>query len=154
MTDDIGSRARIPNPALEPLGRLVGNWRTTGTHPGLAGVTVHGRASFAWQDGGAFLVWRTEIDDDPRFPAGISIFGSDDAAESWFVIYFDERGISRKYDVTLEADGFTMQRLDPKFSQRMTFPIEADGNRIVTNGQMSREGGDWEADLSSIYDRV
>jgi hypothetical protein len=153
MADEIGGRARIPNPALAPLGGLVGEWRTTGTHPLVPGVTVHGRASFAWQDGGAFLVWRAEID-DPRFPAGISIFGSDDEAGTLFISYFDERGISRKYDVALEPDGFVMERRDPKFAQRMTFRIEDGGNRIVSSGEMSREGGAWEADLSLIFERV
>ena len=70
-----------------------------------------------------------------------------------FLSYFDERGISRKYDVTVDDDGFTMQRTDPKFSQRMTFKIEADGNRIVSKGEMSRDGGNWEGDLSLIFER-
>lgn len=153
MTSEIGTRAKIPNPMLKPFQRFIGEWSTTGTHPLVPDTTLRGRSSFEWQDGGAFLVWRSQIDGDARFPNGIAIFGSDDEAGTIFVSYFDERGISRKYDVTVEADGFIMQRSDPKFSQRMTYRMEAGGKRIVSKGEMSREGGAWEADLSTIYER-
>jgi hypothetical protein len=153
MSSEIGAQANIPNPALKPFERFVGEWRTAGTHPMVPGMIVHGRASFAWQHGGAFLVWRSEVD-DPRFPSGISIIGSDDAVGTFFLCYFDERGVSRKYDVTVDADGFTMERMEPKFSQRATFRIEATGDRVVSKGEMSREGGDWEDDLSTVYERA
>jgi hypothetical protein len=152
MASDIGSKAQIPNPALQPFDRIVGEWRTTGTHPGVPNTTLHGRTSFAWQDGGAFLVWRSQID-DPRFPNCIAVFGSDDEAKTTFISYFDERGISRKYDIILGADGdFIMQRIDPKFSQRMSFTIGAD--RMACKGKMSRDGGAWEGDLSLTYERM
>lgn len=150
---EIGLKAKIPNPALRPFSSFVGDWRTTGTHPAVPGTTLHGRASFAWLDGGAFLVWRSELD-HPQFPAGIAIFGTDDVAKAWFISYFDERGVSRKYDVTVEGEGFTMRRNDPTFSQRATFTMEAGGDRIVSRGEMSRDGAAWEPDLSLIYERL
>lgn len=150
---EIGANAQKQNPALRALNDFVGDWRTTGSHPFFPNTELYGRASFQWQDGGAFLVWRSEID-DPHFPAGIAIFGSDDQAGTIFISYFDERGISRKYDITMEAHGFTMHRDDPKLSQRMTFTIEADKRRILSIGEMSRDGGAWESDLCLTYDRV
>lgn len=153
MVHEIGANARIANPRLKFFERIIGEWRSTGTHPALPGVTLRGRVSFAWQDGGAFLVWRSEIE-DPRFPDGIAIVGSDDAAGTIFISYFDQRGVSRKYDVTFDETGFAMQRMDPKFSQRMTFSLEAGDTRIVSKGEMSREGGNWEADLSQTFERL
>jgi hypothetical protein len=153
MEAEIGWKAQIPNPALKPLEAIVGEWETTGIHPYFPDVAVRGRTSFAWQDGGAFLVWRSEVD-HPQFPSGIAIFGSDDEAKTWFITYFDSRGVSRKYDITLEPDGFTMHRETEKFSQRATFRIEAGGDRIVSRGEMSRDGGAWEGDLSTTYERV
>lgn len=153
MADDIGARASIANPQLKFFERIIGQWRTTGTHPAMPGVTLHGRVSFAWQNGGAFVVWRSEVD-DPRFPDGIAIIGSDDAAGTIFISYFDERGVSRKYDVTLGEHGFAMQRMDPKFSQRMTFAIEPGGAGMVSKGEMSREGAGWEPDLSQTFERL
>lgn len=52
----IGSEAQRPNPTLEPFEPLIGEWRTTGKHPLVPDTTFHGRASFSWIEGGAFLV--------------------------------------------------------------------------------------------------
>ena len=95
----IGAEALIPNPALKPLEFLVGEWRTTGSHPMVPGKILRGRTSFAWHEGGAFLIMRSEID-DPQFPSGLAIIGSDDVAGTFAMIYFDERGISRLLDDT------------------------------------------------------
>ena len=80
MTTTIGCEAAIRNPALQPLAFLVGEWRTEGSHPMLPGKTLHGRTSFAWSDGGAFLVMRSEID-EPDIPSGIGIMGTDNDAK-------------------------------------------------------------------------
>jgi hypothetical protein len=149
----IGSEALIPNPARAPLAPLVGEWRTAGTHPEIQGKTFHGRTSFAWQDGGAFLVMRSEID-EPEIPSGIAIFGSDNVEGLLFMLYFDERGISRKYDVTAGGMQIVWVRDDPKFSQRMTLSVDPGGKRIVSRGQMCRDGGEWTEDLSLIYVRA
>ncbi|KRA42149.1 hypothetical protein [Devosia sp. Root635] len=153
MARAIGANASIANPQLKFFERIVGEWRTVGTHPAMPGVTLRGRVSFAWQDGGAFLIWRSEVE-HPLFPDGIAIIGSDAAAGTLFISYFDERGVSRKYDVTLHEHGFAMQRLDPKFSQRMTFSLEAGDARMVSKGEMSREGAAWEPDLSQTFERL
>jgi hypothetical protein len=33
--------------------------------------------------------------DEPEIPSGIAIIGSDDATDEFFMLYFDERGVSR-----------------------------------------------------------
>jgi hypothetical protein len=48
----------------------------------------------------------------------------------------------------------TWSRDDPKFRQRMTFTIDADGSRIVSKGEMSRDGKPWEGDLELTYERI
>jgi hypothetical protein len=149
----IGSEARKQNPILKPFEALIGEWRTTGTHPLVPGTTFHGRASFSWIEGGAFLIMRSEID-EPEIPSGIAIFGSDDAEGTFCMIYFDERGVSRKYGVTIKDDVMTWSRDDPKFRQRMTLSLDADGSRIVSKGEMSREGKPWEGDLELTYERI
>jgi hypothetical protein len=153
MTADIGRKARMPNAALKPLEQLIGEWRTTGIHPAVPGTTLRGRASFTWLERGAFMVWRSQID-HPEFPDGIAIFASDVEAKSCFISYFDGRGVSRRYEVVVADDGFAMQRMDRKFSQRMVFKLEAGGNRIFSTGEMSREGKAWESDLSLTYERT
>jgi hypothetical protein len=147
----IGAKARKPNSALKSFEPLVGKWQTTGSHPYFPGIELHGYTSFEWIEGGAFLMMRSEVD-HPKFPDGIAIFGSDDAAGTYYAIYFDERGVSRKQDVSITESQLKWWRDDPHFSQRYTIDIAED--TLVSYGEMSRDGGEWEKDLSLTYKRV
>ena len=124
-----------------------------GVHPYLPGRTLHGSASFEWIEGGAFLLMRSE-NDAPEIPSGIAIFGSDDASGERYMLYFDEREVSRKYDVSIERNVLRWHRTSPDFSQRMVLTIADDGKTIVGKGEMSRDGGAWEPDLELTYSRI
>jgi len=150
MTDKIGSKAIEPNPALKPFEALIGEWQTTGSHPAFPDVTLRGRTSFEWIEGGAFLLMRSELD-HPKFPDGIVIYGSDDAAQTYCMVYFDQRGVSRKYDVSITANQLSWWRDDPQLAQR--YHMEIGGDRLLSSGEMSRDGGEWEKDLSLTYTR-
>jgi hypothetical protein len=52
-------------------------------------------------EGGAFLISHSRVDKE-GLPEGIAIFGSDDASGELFMLYFDERKLSRKYDVSVQ----------------------------------------------------
>ena len=145
--------ASIPNPALAPLTPLLGEWKTVGTHPMVPGTTFHGRTSFTWLEGGAFLVMHSQID-EPEIPSGIAVFGSDDASETLFMLYFDERGVSRKYDVSFRDATLKWWRTAPDFSQRFTGRIADDGRTIVGEGELCRDGQTWEGDLQLTYTRL
>jgi hypothetical protein len=151
MTEKPGGKAIKRNPALKPFEALIGEWRTTGSHPYFPDAELHGRVAFEWIESGAFLLMRSEID-HPKFPDGVAIFGSDDEAQAYYQIYFDERGISRKYNVAITDTQITWWRDNDHFSQRFTMTIEKD--RLTTSGEMSRDGGKWEKDLSLVYEKV
>ena len=153
MTQIFAQKASVPNPALEPFRVLIGNWNTTGTHGAIPDTILHGHASFEWLEGGAFLVMRTEID-DPRFPSTIAIFGSDDSEEEYYMLTFDERGVSRKYEVSLHENIWKWWRSAPGFFQRYEGMITNDGNTIVGKGELSKDGVSWEKDLDLTYTRV
>lgn len=153
MTNKIGHEAQRPNPALKLLEPWVGDWATTGTHPLVPGKTFHGRATFEWIEGGAFLMMRTEID-ELEIPSGIAVFGSDNASGALFMLYFDERGVSRRYEVAVEHNIQRWQRNAPEFSQRMTLTVADDGDTILGKGEMSKDGGAWEPDLQLTYART
>ncbi len=153
MATKIGTKASIPNPALKPFEVLVGEWQTTGSHPYLPGAVLPGRTSFDWLEGGAFLIMRSEID-EPHFPDGVVIFGSDDVAKKVVMLHFDERGVSRVYDVSMAGNQLQWWRDEPSFSQRFIITIEADGNTMIGKGEMSREGAAWEKDLELTYTRI
>ena len=147
------NEASIPNPALAPLTPLLGEWKTVGTHPMVPGTTFHGRTSFTWLEGGAFLVMHSQIE-EPEIPSGIAVFGSDDASETLFMLYFDERGVSRKYDVSFRDATLKWWRTAPDFSQRFTGRIADDGRTIVGEGELCRDGQTWEGDLQLTYTRL
>ena len=153
MNDLATNEAAKPNAALSPLSVLVGTWNTTGTHPLVPGKTFHGRTSFAWIEGGAFLMMHSEID-EAEIPSGIAVFGTDDTTGESSMLYFDERGVSRRYEVSLRDNVWKWWRNAPGFSQRFTGAIAADGRTIVSRGELSRDGASWEPDLALTYTRV
>lgn len=149
----IGLEALIPNRALQPLAFLVGTWRTTGTHPLMPGTTFHGRTSFAWHEGGAFLIMRSEID-EPEIPSAVAIIGSDDLNGRLSMSYFDERGLSRLYEIEAGNGRLTWRRENQKLSQTMTIVADAGGDRLEAKGRMSEDGGPWKHDLQLSYERI
>lgn len=152
MATQIGREAFVANPALRPFEALVGEWQTTGSHPYLPGTILHGRTEFAWHQGGAFLIMHSEID-EPEIPSGMAIFGSDDMADKYFMLYFDERAVSRKYDVAMRGNQLTWWRDEPNFSQRFTITITNNGTEMVGEGEMCRNGAVWEKDLALTFIR-
>jgi hypothetical protein len=153
MAESVNHEAAKPNSALKPLSVLVGTWNTVGTHPLVPGTTFHGRTTFDWLEGGAFLIMHSQID-EPGIPSGIAVFGSDDATGECSMLYFDERGVSRRYEVSLRDDVWAWWRNAPGFSQRFTGVITADGRTIIGGGELSRDGTSWEPDLQLTYTRA
>ncbi|GAB3892084.1 hypothetical protein GCM10028803_04550 [Larkinella knui] len=146
-------KAQIPNPALKGFGSLVGEWKTASTHPAVPGRVLAGKASFEWIEGGAFLRWYLEVEEE-GFPVGIGIFGSDDATGEFFMLFFDERKISRKYAVSVEDNVVKWWRNVPGFSQRYRWTITDKGNTIIGKGELCEDGKTWRNDLDQVFIRV
>ncbi len=147
------NKESILNHALEPLSALVGQWKTIGVHPFIPDNELHGYVNFEWIEGGAFLKMSSTIE-HPQFPDGIVLFGSDDKSGQIFMLYFDQRGISRKYDFSIEGNQWKWWRDNPEFSQRFTVDIEDNGNKMTSKGEMCRDGSTWEKDLDLVYTRI
>ncbi|HEU4829983.1 MAG TPA: hypothetical protein VFT04_12375 [Gemmatimonadales bacterium] len=153
MPESVGHEAAKPNPLLGPLAILTGAWDTVGTHPLVPGTTFHGRTTFDWLEGGAFLIMHSQID-EPGIPSGIAVFGTDDTTGECSMLYFDERGVSRRYEVSLQGSVWKWWRDTPSFSQRFSGVIAADGRTMLGRGEMSRDGVNWEPDLQLTYTRA
>ncbi len=153
MSQHKSNEASIPNPALSPFNVLIGEWNMTGKHRVFPDTVLHGHNSFEWLENGAFLLWRSEVD-EPGIPSGISIIGSDDVKKEYFMLYFDERGVSRKFDVTLQGNVWKMQRTMPGFSQRFTGTIEEGGNTIIGIWELSEDDSTWKKDLEVTLTRA
>ena len=143
-----------PNPHLQPLAVLVGAWTTEATHPLLPGRTFHGRTTFEWLEGGAFLLARMHTD-EPEIPDGVAVFGIDDATPgAGTMLYFDVRNVAREYHWELSDGVLTWSRNTPEFAQRMQLTFSGDARSVIASGSMSRNGGAWEPDLQSTYTRA
>lgn len=141
------------NHRLTPLDRAVGTWTVTGSHPYLPGRTLRGEVTFERIENGAFLRMRSKMD-DAELPDGVAIFGTDGDDDACTMLYFDEREVSRRYDVALHPDGFTWSRDSAQFAQRFRVTIADDGSTMEGEGTMRKDGGPWEPDLRLTYTRV
>ncbi len=141
------------NSALSSLDRAVGNWNVTGSHPYLPGRALHGRVTFERIEGGAFVRMHSKMA-DPELPEGVAIFGTDSDDKTCTMLYFDERSVGRRYDVTLHEDGFTWSRDTPPFAQRFRVTIAEDGQTMRSEGMMRKDTSEWEPDLRLSYARA
>ena len=141
------------NPALATLDRVVGTWTVTGSHPYLPGRTLHGRVTFEPVEDGAFIRMHSKMD-DPEIPEGVAIFGTDDADNTGTMLYFDARGVARKYSVAFDADSFSWSRNAPQFAQRYHVAIAKNARSMEGEGEMKKDGHAWEPDLRLSYVRA
>ena len=81
--------------------------------------------------------------DEPEIPRGIAVFGTDDASGGCSMLYFDERGVSRRHETLVDGNEWKWWRNAPEFSQRFIGRIAPDGVRVVpTGGGMGRRAGE------------
>jgi hypothetical protein len=153
MTSQLASEAMIPNPRLAAFKPFIGTWTTIGSHSMIPGVTLHGRTSFEWHDGGAFVRVLSETD-EPKIPSATSIIGSDDDAESFTMLYFDERAVTRWFNVSTSDGVLQWWRTAPGFSQRYVLTVAPDGETLRGVSSLSKDDKTWEQDMELRYTRV
>ncbi len=141
-----------PTHDLKQFEALIGEWTTVGTHPQLPSA-VHGHSSFAWLRDGMLLAWHFNWDRGQQVPSAYNIIGHDDAVEACTMLYTDERGVARIYQMSLADGVWKMWRESPGFSQRMTGTFSDEGSTIICQGELSRDGSTWEPDLNVTYTR-
>ena len=149
--DEHAGRPPQPTSSMQQFEVLVGAWNMVGTHPASPSA-VQGHSSFEWLVEGALLLWRFQWQPGD-IPSALSVIGCDDAVETCSMLYADERGVSRIYQMRLDGGVWKMWRDSPGFSQRMTGTFSDDNNTITCHGEMSYDGSTWEPDLSVRYTR-
>jgi hypothetical protein len=145
-----------PNPALQPLEVLVGEWEMELSnssflpHPS---DTVKGRVSFEWVQDGAFLLLR--MGDKPAGPPdALWLIGRDESAPTYTVLYYDARHVSRVYAMSFSERVWKMWREAPGFWQRYEGTLSQDGKTITAHWDKSRDGTAWEHDFDITYTKV
>jgi hypothetical protein len=139
--------------ALKRLEALVGKWNTQWVSRLDPPITVQGRATFSWLPGNFFLTYRSEVD-NPDFPTGESIIGSDNALETYMMLYSDSRGVTRLYAMSLSDGVWKLWRDDPTFAQRFTGTFSPDGRTITGTWEKSTDGTNWEHDFDITCTRM
>ena len=93
-------------------------------------------------------VWR------PATPSAVEIIGCDETAESFTLLYFDSRGVSRVCEMMLKDGLWKIWRTSPGFSQRFTGTFSPDGNTITSSWERLTEGVNWEHDFDLTYTKI
>ena len=141
----------MKNEAIAALEPLVGDWKLTMTGAWVLDsldTKVEGSAHIEWL-GDAFLVSTSEFGGEPDWTW---VFGRSDANERYEVLYHDQRGVSRVFDMTFGDGKWTLSREDPDFHQRLVASVEPD--RIVSQFDASEDGGKtWRKDFDMIWER-
>ena len=126
--------------------------------------TGHGHATYEWASGGGFLVQRVDLLVDRSLvpqdaaPDSVAVIGPAAHGEAYLQHYFDARGVARVYQMTLDAETWTLTRTTADFtplgfSQRYTSTISKDGQTITGYWESSPNDGDWQKDFDLIYRR-
>ncbi len=138
-----------PNPMLKQLEVLVGRWEIESKkYP-----AFHGREVFEWLEGGAYLARRSEAEPS-EFPHAVAIIGSDDSGDTYSMLYYDSRGVSRIYQLSLRDGVWKMWRNATGFSQRFEGTFSQDGRTITAHWEKSFDGSNWEHDFDMIYTKA
>jgi hypothetical protein len=132
--------------------RLVGQWATEATHPGLPGTVVTGQSTFEWLEDQRFLIQRSHHG-HPDLPDAVAVIGIIDGKPTMH--YFDQRGVHRMFEVDITAEAWLFWNDTPGFSQRFTGTFSDHGRAINGQGELSRDdGATWAPDLAITYRRI
>ena len=143
------------NPALAELQPLVGHWRLELYNAAFLpdpDTRVSGSIEIDWIEDGSALRLRQGDSQNP--PGAVWIIGRDDSEAGYSVLYADDRGVSRIYQMTFNGTHWQMWRDTPEFSQRFDALLDPDSGTIRGRWEKSADrGATWEHDFNVDYTR-
>jgi hypothetical protein len=139
---------------MKRLSFFIGTWNMEVIHPHLQPNPISGQTNFEWMDE-KYIIQRTHIDKQ-EFPRSTSIFDWDAETGLYLVHYFDTRGVTRLYQMSLENGVWKWWRdkadFSPlKFYQRFTGEIDETAKVIESILEKSDDGINWEHDFRTVY---
>ncbi|WP_422122421.1 hypothetical protein DHX103_11495 [Planococcus sp. X10-3] len=141
---------------MEELKFFVGTWILEVTHPHLRPRPIVGETKFEWMED-AYLIQRTNLDKF-EFPSSTIIYDWDPESDQYVQHYYDSRGVTRLYGMSLEDGIWKLWRDTDDFSplsflQRFTGTIEEGGNTIDSVWEQSEDGIKWKHDFKLVLRR-
>ena len=145
----------INNPALKSLEILIGEWEMELTNASFLpnkSDKIKGLSTFEVIENSGFLV---ERQGDIPLPWSRWVMGRDDSEQNYSVLYFDDRSVSRKYEMSFNDDVWRKWRSAPGFWQRFEGNISKDGKTIKAYWEVSTDNGkNWKHDFDLTYKRT
>lgn len=145
-----------PNPALKELEILTGRWEMEISNADFLpdrSAKVKGTVAFEWMEGGASFILRMG-DRTSGSPSATWLIHRDESSPDYKVFYYDDRKVSRIYEMSFSEGSWKLWRGSPNFSQRFEGEISQDGNSISAHWEKSSDGLNWEHDFDLRYDRM
>ncbi|HLV98444.1 MAG TPA: hypothetical protein VKT82_07170 [Ktedonobacterales bacterium] len=144
----------MKTPQLKDLEVLIGDWDWTMSNAWFLDsleTTVVGTASFEWIEH-AFVLWRFKLGASD-VPESVSVIGYSSATERFEAFYYDNRGVSRIFDMRFDGKHWSMLRQDPDFYQRFT--AQVNGDTIAAAWEASEDQGKtWRKDFDLLFTKV
>jgi hypothetical protein len=142
------------NPSLVQLELFVGKWEMELSNASFLPdpkTVIKGVVTFERLEG-AFLLMRIGSAKQP--PNALWLISCDDTTREYKAFYFDDRKVSRIYDMSFNHKIWKIWRYTPKFSQRFEGKISKDDNTIKAYWEKLVDGKTWEHDFDIIYTRI
>lgn len=141
---------------LKRLKFFIGTWNMEVIHPHLEPNPITGRTSFEWLHE-KYVIQRTHID-KAEFPDNTIVYDCNPDTGQYLLHYFDTRGVTRLYQMSLEDGLWELWRDKADFSpfhffQRFTGKIDETGKIIESKWEQSNDGMDWKHDFQIVYRR-
>jgi len=142
----------MKNKGLKALQPLIGEWEYTiynawfldSMDTKVVGKTIIERIY------DSFVVVRGELD---ATPDDIWIIGYSDAREEYELFYYDQRGVSRIFDMKFDGKHWSFLREDKDFYQRFSAKITP--NKIQAKTEASEDKGKtWRKDFDITYTKL
>jgi hypothetical protein len=142
------------NPALKDLEIFVGQWTAEISNASFLSdlsAKLQSNATFEWFEDGEFLVLRQGTKETAH---STWFIGHDQDFLNYTVLYFDDRHISRVYEMSFKGDTWKIWRNAPNFVQSFEGKLSEDKNTITGAWRKSSDGKKWEHDFDLIYKRI
>jgi len=152
----IRSNPPEPNPALKKLEVLVGRWEMELSNADFLpdrSAIVKGIVTIEWVEDGASLILRMG-DRTSGSSSATWLIHRDESSPDYKVFYYDDRKVSRIYEMSFAERSWRLWRKSPNFSQRFEGEISEDGHGISAQWEKSNDGLNWEHDFDVRYTRM
>jgi len=148
----------LRNPSLKEIEFLIGVWDIELTNASFlpdSSKKVIFSVHYEWKADGSVIAVQQKNEESKKAPPEANwIIGRDQDSDQYTVLYFDNRGVSRVYQMSFKSNNWEMWRDNPGFSQRFEGVVSEDRKTIEAKWEKSIDGGkNWEHDFNMTYRR-